>query len=238
MVDTFGKDVLQSLMYNYAGGLDGLGAGNLSQQDVDIRTRVGEALNIVINRCGSALGIYVDILVPRLFAIVRSSDIPTTLRTSSLSLLSTCINTFPLAMFPYVEDLSAAMIDLLQIESVPFAHDHKPKIKTPTNLRENDSEPSEEPQTMDSNPTSKNPKFPPLRRAAIHFLSLLIQVATRQLYDQPGTDVSAIFPRILFDRLRITLGYVSSSDADNVVRLMAGEATEGLKQLQQAILEI
>ena len=58
MVDTFGKAVLQSLMYNYAGGLDGLGTGNLSQQDVDIRTRVGEALNIVINRCGSALGIY------------------------------------------------------------------------------------------------------------------------------------------------------------------------------------
>ena len=58
MFDTFGKAVLQSLMYNYAGGLDGLGAGNLSQQDVDIRTRVGEALNIVINRCGSALGIY------------------------------------------------------------------------------------------------------------------------------------------------------------------------------------
>ena len=58
MVDTFGKAVLQNLMYNYAGGLDGLGTGNLSQQDVDIRTRVGEALNIVINRCGSALGIY------------------------------------------------------------------------------------------------------------------------------------------------------------------------------------
>ena len=58
MVDTFGKAVLQSVMFNYAGGLDGLGAGNLSQHDVDIRTRVGEALNIVINRCGSALGIY------------------------------------------------------------------------------------------------------------------------------------------------------------------------------------
>ena len=58
MVDTLGKDVLKNLMYNYAGGLDGLGAGNFSQQDVDTRTRVGEALNIVINRCGSALGIY------------------------------------------------------------------------------------------------------------------------------------------------------------------------------------
>ncbi|KAF8812411.1 hypothetical protein BYT27DRAFT_6419485 [Phlegmacium glaucopus] len=244
MVDTFGKDVLQSLMYSYAGGLDGLGAGNLSQQDVDIRTRVGEALNIVINRCGSALGIYVDILVPRLFAIVRSSDIPTALRTSSLSLLSTCINTFPLAVLPYVEDLSSAMIDLLQIESVPLAHDHKAKTKAPINLTGKDSEPSEdsepivEPQTMDSNPTSKNPKFPPLRRAAIHFLSLLIQVATRQLYDQLGTDLPVIFPRVLFDRLRVTLGYVSSSDADNVVRLMARDATEGLKQLQRATLGI
>ena len=180
-----------------------------------------------------------DILVPHLFAIVRSSDIPTTLRTSSLSLLSTCVNTFPLAMLPYVEDLSTAMIDLLQIESVFFAP--KTSLKTPTNLRENDSEPcedTEEPQTMDSNPTSKDPKFPPLRRAAIHFLSLLIQAATRQLYDQPGTDVSVIFPRILFNRLRVILEYVSSSDADHVVRLMAREATEGLEQLQQAIFEI
>jgi hypothetical protein len=180
----------------------------------------------------------VDILVPRLFAIARSSDIPTTLRTSSLSLLSTCVNTFPLAMLPYVEDLSTAMIDLLQIESVPFAHDHKSKIKTPTNNDSEDSEPTEESQSMDSNPTSKNSKFPPLRRAAIHFLSLLIQAATRQLYDRPGTDVSVMFSRILFDRLKVTLGYVSSSDVDGVVRLMAREATEGLTQLQQAILEI
>jgi hypothetical protein len=186
----------------------------------------------------------VDILVPRFFAVVRSSDIPTTLRTSSLSLLSTCINTFPLAMLPYVEELSTAMIDLLQIESVPFVHDQKPNIKTPSNPRENDSEhfedsePTEELQTMDSNPTSKNPKFPPLRRAAIHFLSLLIQAATRQLYDQPRTDISMIFPRMLLDRLKVTLGYISSSDVDNVVRVMAREATEGLKQLQQAVLEI
>ena len=186
----------------------------------------------------------VDILVPRLFAVVRSSDIPTTLRTSSLSLLSTCINTFPLATLPYVEDLSTAMIDLLQIESVPLAHDHKPNIKTPNNPIESgsesleDSELTEELQTMDSNPTSKNSKFPPLRRAAIHFLSLVVQAATRQLYDQPGTDISMIFPRILLDRLKITLGYISSSDADDVVRLMAREATEGLKQLQQAVLEI
>ena len=147
-------------------------------------------------------------------------------------------------MLPYLEDLSTAMIDLLQIESVPFAHDHKPNIKMPTNPRENDSEPfedsepTEELQTMDSDPTSKNPKFPPLRRAAIHFLSSLIQAATKQLYDQPGTGISVMFPRRLLDRLKVILGYISSSDADNVVRVMAREATEGLKQLQQAVLEI
>ena len=184
-----------------------------------------------------------DILVPRLFAVVRSSDIPTTLRTSSLSLLSTCINTFPLAVLPYVEDLSTAMIDLLQVESVPFAHDHKPDIKTPINPRENDSvpfegEPTTELRSMDSDPTSKNPKFPPLRRAAIHFLSLIIQAATKQLYDQPLTDISMLFPRTLLDRLKVTLGYISSTDVDNVVRLMASEAMEGLRQLQQAVLEI
>lgn len=182
--------------------------------------------------------------MPRLFAVVRSSDIPTALRTSSLSLLSTCVNTFPLATLPYVEDLSSAMIDLLQIESVPLAHDHRPKTKIPTNLTgekselSEDSEPIDAPQTMDSKPTSKNSKFPPLRRAAIHFLSLLIQAATRQLYDQLGTDVSVIFPRVLFDQVRVTLGYISCSDADNVVRLMARDTIEGLKQLQQAILGI
>ena len=173
-----------------------------------------------------------DILVPRLFVMVRSSDIPTILRTSSLSLLSTCVNTFPLALLPYLEDLSSAMIDLLQIESVPLTHDHKEKEFY------EDNEPSDDPQTMDSNPSSKNPKFPPLRRAALRFLTLVIQAAARQLYDQLETDVSKIFSQALFHRLRVTLGYISSSDEDNIVRLMARDATQGLKQLQQAILEI
>ena len=189
------------------------------------------------SRTKANLQALVDILVPRLFAVVRSSDIPTTLRTSSLSLLSTCVNTFPLAMLGYVEDLSSAMIDLLQIESATLAHDSETKTKTPSEkgsaLLEGD-----ERQTMDSSPTSKNPKFPPLRRAAIQFLSVLIQVATKQLYDQPGTDTSMFFSRVLVDRLRITLGYISSTDIDNVVRLMAREATEGLKELRQAVLEI
>jgi len=58
LVEIFGKEILQGLVRDYAGGLAGLGAGNLSQRDLDIRTRIGEAMSSVIKRCGSALSIY------------------------------------------------------------------------------------------------------------------------------------------------------------------------------------
>jgi hypothetical protein len=56
MVDTFGKDVLKGLLGEYAGGLNGFNA--LTNDDLDVRIRVGEALSIVIKRCGEALGIF------------------------------------------------------------------------------------------------------------------------------------------------------------------------------------
>lgn len=58
MVDGFGKEVLSSLIDAYTTGLDGIGASNVSQQDVDVRTRIGETLGQVIRRCGSALPKY------------------------------------------------------------------------------------------------------------------------------------------------------------------------------------
>lgn len=58
LADAFGKEIIQGLVHDYAGGLDGLGAGNMTQQDLDIRLRIGEALGSVIKRCGTALGLY------------------------------------------------------------------------------------------------------------------------------------------------------------------------------------
>lgn len=58
MVDTFGKDVLKALVKAYSEGLDGLGATSMTQQDVDTRVRIGEALGQVIRKCGDTLGIY------------------------------------------------------------------------------------------------------------------------------------------------------------------------------------
>lgn len=58
MVDCFGKDVLRGLIDTYSKRLDGIAGSSMTQQDIDIRTRVGEALGQVIRRCGDALPDY------------------------------------------------------------------------------------------------------------------------------------------------------------------------------------
>lgn len=58
MVDGYGSRILFGLVRDYAGKLDGHGVTNLSQRDLDIRLRIGEALGQVIRRYGEALGIY------------------------------------------------------------------------------------------------------------------------------------------------------------------------------------
>ncbi|KAF9451696.1 hypothetical protein P691DRAFT_723445 [Macrolepiota fuliginosa MF-IS2] len=234
MADGLGREVLKGLVSEYAGKLEGLGASVVTQQEVDVRTRVGEALGIVIKRCGDTLGIYADILVPPLFKLVRTQGIPTTLRTSAVSLLGECINTYPLAVLSYIEDLAGAMIDLLQTESVPI----KPRIakdkdkKLVDELEEEDTE--KQPETMDNAPTSINAKLPPLRRAALHFLGLLVKETTRYTYESPSTNV--LLPQGLILRALVTLEYVASTDEDNVVRVMAREVKQALGDLQNARL--
>ncbi|KAG5646622.1 hypothetical protein DXG03_002926 [Asterophora parasitica] len=233
MVDRFGKDVLKGLMKEYADGLDGLGAANLKQRDLDTRTRVGEALGAVIRRCGEALGNYVDILVPPLFKILSLRNIPTVLRTSSLSLLSECESTSPLAMLPYVTDLAEAMIDILQIETVPAKP--KPKSSSDADATPKEGDEAQKPKpTMDSEPTSTNTKFPPLRRAALHFLSLMIRETTKHIYD--SSFGRSVFSDAFMRRAKATLGYVASTDDDNIVRVMAREAGEGLVEMNQAVM--
>lgn len=62
-VGSYGKEILRRLVNDYAGGLEGLGAGNLNQQDIDVRTRIGEALGSVIKQCGNTLGLYGTIVL-------------------------------------------------------------------------------------------------------------------------------------------------------------------------------
>jgi len=137
-------------------------------------------------------------------------------------------------MLPYVQDLSLGLIDLLQVETVP----EKPTVKLSKeaeSLEEEEPTPVHHP-SMDSEPTARNSKFPPLRRAALHFLSLLIRASTKLAYDDNNSNTTDIFPRSTSQRANITLGYIASTDEDNVVRIMAREARESLEQLQRALL--
>ncbi|KAF7332143.1 RTP1-C1 domain-containing protein [Mycena kentingensis (nom. inval.)] len=207
MVDLQGKDVLRGLVLEYTQGLDGLGSGNISTRDMDVRTRIGEALSSVIRRCGDALPGYVDLIVPPLFNTVRNTQIPITLRTSALSLLGECENTCALALIPYTVDLAEAMVDLLQIET-------------------NTSGPTE---SEDVNPTLKNSKQPPFRRAALHFLGLLIR-------ETGCNPTRPIFSGSVLKRIKTTLGYIAVTDADAIVRVMAREVGENLGELAETML--
>ncbi|THH05707.1 hypothetical protein EW145_g4599 [Phellinidium pouzarii] len=270
MVDGFGKEVLRGMVGDYARGLDGVGgsAASMTSREVDKRLRIGEALGQVITRCGSTLGNYADIIVPPVFAIVRAASLPTTLRTSAVSLLATAVDTSALALNAYTSDLTSAMVDLVQVETVAVA-DARPggrkdtsDADMPTQARSDaagsadlkkksrkyphDAERSggkgtnqrtsgEDGNTMDLQPVAANGKFPPLRRAALHFLSLLVRSLLARKYEgdtAPGDDVSGL----LIKRGITVLRYVSATDQDEVVQVMAREAAEELEQLGKALI--
>jgi len=169
----------------------------------------------------------VDILVPPLFYILRSRDVPIILRMSSISLLTECEETSPLAMLPFVTDLVNSMIDLLQIETV--------QSKPRSSILEKDVKATEFPD-LDAEPTSKVPKVPAFRRAAAQFLLLVVRQTIKQVYE--STFETSPIPIRLLKRAKITSSYVASTDEDSIFRKIAGEASEELGQLQEALIRI
>jgi hypothetical protein len=132
-------------------------------------------------------------------------------------------------MLPYADNLSEAMIDLLQVESVPDIH--RPYNQGPERTKEGEQDQSQP--TKDFQPTSTNPKLPPLRRAALHFLTQLFHASTADAYNSGhhGHTFSGSLKR-----MKTTLAYIASTDKDHVVRVMAREAMEGMDQLAEAII--
>ncbi|KAF8138702.1 hypothetical protein EV363DRAFT_1521850 [Boletus edulis] len=233
MVDAFGKDVLGSLLETYTRNLSASSASMLSKQEVDAKVRVGEALGQVIRRCGDALGVYADIIVPRLISVFRASYAPTVLRTSAVSLLTQCVTTSTVSVLCYINDLATGMIDLFQVEMVstvqsPSKNDDR-GTGTPK-AQEHDAA-----EVLDTKPTVINPKLPPLRRAALHFWTSLLHQLTHATYD--GTMVEGL-PATLLRRAKVTLGYIAATDEDGIVRVMAREANEAIDQLNKATLGI
>ena len=122
-------------------------------------------------------------------------------------------------------------------------------------------------QTMDSDPTAVNAKFPPFRRAALHFLTTLLKACIRRTYADfehrggfndvnqspglrfglPGSGsgqdterqilgIGLGFPTQLIRRTKTVLGYVATTDEDDIVRVMARECVEAMEEMARAVL--
>jgi hypothetical protein len=184
-----------------------------------------------------------DQLVPPLFGLIRGSHLPTTLRTSSLSLLATIADTTDIALLPYAHDLTNAMLDLLQIEGA-HASVQAQRTYSPSSTDANPSsgsQPTTPPlASMDSQPTAADTKFPPFRRASLHFLGVLVRAYTRRAYSSldhsasvGGATPAGDFPT---RRATTTLGYVAATDPDAVVRVMAREVVDAVHALERGLV--
>jgi hypothetical protein len=93
---------------------------------------------------------------------------------------------------------------------------------------------------MDSQPTAADAKFPPFRRAALHFLGVLVRAYTRRAYASfdPNASPGGIQPIDGFParRAMTTMGYVAATDADVVVRVMAREVADAVHALERALV--
>lgn len=143
-----------------------------------------------------------DILLPPLLTILRSSFLPTTLRTSALSILAQCVATNSLALDAYVVSLTESCLELIQLESVAaqntsikgnllsskrsVADENKRDVDYMGDLKQ----PAHCTDIIDSDPMTRDAKAAPLRRTALHFLSQLLRSGIASLYDSRSTSTT------------------------------------------------
>lgn len=136
----------------------------------------------------------VDDLIPSLLLVLRTSTLPVPLRSSTLTILATSIETAPVALLQYADSLTETCLTLLSLESRPL----QPRRAAPGPLaavQDFDSGSEEDITPLDRkgqpkrpeetpDPVSTNSKHPVLRRAAILFLGLLFRVAAIMASDE------------------------------------------------------
>lgn len=177
--------------------------------------------------------------------VFPQAHLPTVLRASSLSILSTCVDVDWRAVLPWVQDLLGACLDLLQLESLRSSGTTKAD-------RDNALDPVREPTRIHDS------KHPALRRAALVFVGQLFNAAalsqqdehqafnaqlrsSREISVHVKADqgvrtreaylLSAIHPGLL-QKAGNVLGYLKATDIDSLTAHQAGEALSLLKQLQ------
>ncbi|KAM0786858.1 hypothetical protein ACM66B_002284 [Microbotryomycetes sp. NB124-2] len=149
MADVFGEQVVKRLVEIYVGGSNdstrtSVGTGDKGRRELDKRLRMGEALVQVVRRAGQALAVIVYDVVPQLLFVMRTSTLPTPLRSSALTILATTIETAPVALMPFAETLAESCLTLLSVESRPLvaklaqAHQDQDVVATEQNQVDDD----------------------------------------------------------------------------------------------------
>lgn len=226
-----------------------------------------------------------DKIIPVLMNIFPDTSLSTAIRSSALSLLTTCAKASYISLLPWSTDLTNSAIDLIQIESVavsPFlpgaiqTAERPPQPSWKGNKKPRkvqlieDEQPEQEedeeeerkvpdPWIEDTDPLAyDDSKHPALRRAAIAFLNWVFSVITFKimsdhsestgleageiLYKEqptPGADADLQGGGIasgLLERAETVLGYVKSTDEDEVARGHAESAERMLGMLKASIM--
>ncbi|KAL7315452.1 hypothetical protein PS15m_004671 [Mucor circinelloides] len=106
MTDAYGNQIIKKLGNIYSD----------DKQKLDNRLRIGEALLQTIQRCGDALGKYVNTLVKPLETVLARRNEDSNLRVSALSLLSMACQTCPVALSSQMSELIDWVLNILEIE--------------------------------------------------------------------------------------------------------------------------
>ncbi|KDN50879.1 hypothetical protein RSAG8_00506, partial [Rhizoctonia solani AG-8 WAC10335] len=225
MANRLGKEIIQNLVRIYA---DGVEPGRpMERAEMDKRVRVGEALIQVVRSCGNALGNYVDMLVPPLFRVMRAQALPTVLRSSALSILAQCVETSPVSITAWTDEILSGMLDILQLESVQAVPLSR---KAREEAREKEAPNIDS--ALDSKPQEVDSKLPPLRRSALLCFALVIRSMVEGVYE--GTRPAYLGN--LRSKAVAVLDYLRITDSDPVVRTQAAETLALVKQLGRAEL--
>lgn len=146
----------------------------------------------------------VDDVVPALLLVLRTSTLPSPLRSSAITILATAVDTAPIALLAYADLLAEACLTLLSLESRPLQPRRKnPPVVVPDISDDSEDEELEEAPKLDRNgklrrpeetidPVAADSKHPSLRRAAILFLGMLFRaVAELEAADAEANEQSS-----------------------------------------------
>ncbi|KAI8923301.1 hypothetical protein BC831DRAFT_471970 [Entophlyctis helioformis] len=109
LTDVFAQQTLKRFATRY------MDAGH--DLSLDYRLRLGEALMQTIQRCGQVFPKHASVVMPALMAVLRDSS--NEMRSSALSLLSRVAEVAPLALLPFIEQITDYLLSVLQLDKEP-----------------------------------------------------------------------------------------------------------------------